>query len=127
MTSGTNWSNANLPTIAPDDKAAATKTYDYVTHYTSDLIDSESSITEAMLRSFAGTNSLKSHVSGLNVLSADALKDRKFSGLAAALKQISLIAAIEAEFGIRFNIKTALTLHSVSAIISAVRVRGPRA
>ena len=29
MTSGTNWSNANLPTIAPDDKAAA-KELNYV-------------------------------------------------------------------------------------------------
>ena len=59
-----------------DDKAAATKTYDYVTHYTSDRISSENSVTEAMLRSFSGTNSLKSHVTGLNVLSASALADR---------------------------------------------------
>ena len=59
-----------------DDKAAATKTYDYVTHYTSEMISSENSVTEAMLRSFSGTNSLRSRVSGLNVLSASALADR---------------------------------------------------
>ena len=59
-----------------DDKAAATKTYDYVTHYTSEMISSENSVTEAMLRSFSGTNSLKSRVSGLNVLSASAMADR---------------------------------------------------
>lgn len=60
----------------PKNAAEADKTYDYVTHYTSDLISSGQGVTEAMLRSFSGTNSLKSHVSGLNVLSADALKDR---------------------------------------------------
>lgn len=59
-----------------DAKDAASKTYDYVTHYTSGKILSSQSVTEAMLRSFSGTNSLKSTVSGLNVLSATALADR---------------------------------------------------
>ena len=59
-----------------DAKNAESKTYDYVTHYTSDRINSENAITESMLRSFSGTNSLKSHVSGLNVLSASALNGR---------------------------------------------------
>ncbi|MBO7686876.1 MAG: hypothetical protein J6V72_10865, partial [Kiritimatiellae bacterium] len=58
------------------DAAAGDKTYDYVTHYTSERIRSDQSVTEAMLRSFSGTNSLKSRVSGLNVLSASALANR---------------------------------------------------
>ena len=59
-----------------DAKDAASKTYDYVTHYTSDLTSSENGVTESMLTSFSGTNSLNNRVSGLNVLSASALGGR---------------------------------------------------
>ena len=39
-----------------------------------------------------------------------------------SLAQITLIAAIEKEFGIRFDVKTALTLKKISEIIDFIEV-----